>query len=60
MHEFVDLRQVKYRSSKPASDHGKFKRLIKPTINFQLMQTADARTKGFEVMWRLIKVQFDG
>ena len=36
------------------SDHGKLKRLIKPTLGFKSMKTAYATIKGFEVM-RMLK-----
>jgi hypothetical protein len=32
------------------SDHGKLKRLIKPTLGFKSMKTAYATIKGFEIM----------
>ena len=32
------------------ADHGKLKRLIKPTLGFKSMKTAYATIKGFEVM----------
>ena len=39
-------------------DHGKLKRLIKPTLGFQSMKTAYATIKGFEVMRMFKKGQF--
>ncbi len=41
------------------SDHGKLKRLIKPTLVFKTMKTAYATIKGFEVMRMFKKGQFD-
>jgi transposase, IS6 family len=48
----VDLehRQVKYLNNIIKSDHGKLKRLIKPTLGFKSMKTAYATIKGFVVM----------
>src|SRR5512133_628156 len=51
-------RQVKYLNNRLESDHGKLKRLIKPTLGFQSMKTAYATIKGFEVMRMLKKGQF--
>ena len=42
-------RQVKYLNNRIESDHGKLKRLIKPTLGFKSMKTAYATLKGFEV-----------
>ena len=39
------------------ADHGKLKRLIKPTLGFKSMKTAYATLKGFEVMHALKKGQ---
>ena len=39
------------------ADHGKLKRLIKPTLGFKSMKTAYATIKGFEVMRTLKKQQ---
>jgi transposase, IS6 family len=39
------------------ADHGKLKRLIKPTLGFKSMKTAYATLKGFEVMHSLRKGQ---
>ena len=58
--EFVELQQVKYLNNRLESDHGKLKRLIKPTLGFQSMRTAAATIKGFEVMRMFKKGQFDG
>ena len=46
----TDRRQVKYVNNIVEADHGKLKRLIKPTLGFTSMKTADARIKGFEAM----------
>jgi hypothetical protein len=43
-------RQVKYLNNIIESDHGKLKRLIKPTLGFKSMKTAYATIKGFEIM----------
>jgi len=43
-------RQVKYLNNRLESDHGKLKRLVKPTLGFKSMKTAYATLKGFEVM----------
>lgn len=50
-------RQVRYLNNRLESDHGKLKRLIKPTLGFQSLRTAFATTKGFEVMRALKKGQ---
>ncbi len=42
--------QVKYLNNIIESDHGKLKRLIKPTLGFKSMKTAYATLKGFEIM----------
>lgn len=41
---------VKYLNNIVESDHGKLKRLIKPTLGFQSLKTAYVTIKGFEVM----------
>ena len=51
-------RQVKYLNNNVEADHGKLKRLIKPTLGFQSMKTAYATLKGFEVMHMFRKGQF--
>lgn len=48
-------RQVKYLNNVVEADHGKLKRLIKPTLGFKSMKTANATIKGFEVMRALKK-----
>jgi IS6 family transposase len=50
-------RQVKYLNNIVEADHGKLKRLIKPTLGFKSMKTAYATLKGFEVMHALRKGQ---
>ncbi|GGO84484.1 hypothetical protein GCM10011348_30850 [Marinobacterium nitratireducens] len=50
-------RQVKYLNHVIEVDHGKLKRLIKPTLGFKSMKTAYATIKGFEVMRALKKRQ---
>lgn len=51
-------RQVKYLNNRLECDHGKLKRLIRPTLGFQSMKTAYATIKGFEVMRMFKKGQF--
>ena len=46
----LEHRQVKHLNNIIESDHGKLKRLIKPTVGFKTMKTAYATIKGFEVM----------
>ena len=41
------------------SDHGKFKRLINPTLGFKSIKTASATIKEFEVMRMFKKGRFD-
>ena len=55
----LEHRQVKYLNNIIESDHGKLKRLIKPTLGFKSMKTAYATIKGFEVMQMLKKGRFD-
>ena len=50
-----DHRQVKYLDNVVEADHGKLKRLIKPTLGFKSMKTACATVKGFEAMRALGK-----
>ena len=54
----VEHRQAKYLNNRLESDHGKLKRLIRPTLGFQSMRTARATIKGFEVMRMFKKGQF--
>ena len=51
--------QVKYLNNIIESDHGKLKRLIKPTLGFKSMKTACATIKGFEAMRMFKKGRFD-
>ena len=53
----TDHRQVKYLNNVVESDHGKLKRLIKPTLGFKSMKTAYATIKGFEAMRAIKKKQ---
>ena len=57
--ELLFHRKVKYLNNLIESDHGKLKRLIKPTLGFNSMKTAFATIKGFEVMRMFKKGQFD-
>lgn len=50
-------RQVKYLNNIIEADHGKLKRLIKPTLGFKSMKTAYATIKGFELMHMFKKGQ---
>lgn len=43
-------RKCKYLNNVVEADHGKLKRLIKPTLGFKSMKSAYATLKGFEVM----------
>ena len=56
----TEHRQVKYLNNVIEADHGKLKRLIKPTLGFKPMKTAYATIKGFEVMRALKKHQASG
>ncbi|WP_208976515.1 DDE-type integrase/transposase/recombinase [Pseudovibrio hongkongensis] len=58
--EFVELRQVEHLNNRLESDHGKLKRLIRPTLGFKSMRTAASTLKGFEIMRMFKKGQFDG
>jgi len=53
----TEHRQVKYLNNVIEADHGKLKRLIKPTLGFKSMKTAYATIKGFEAMRALKKGQ---
>jgi IS6 family transposase len=55
----LEHRQVKFFNNLIESDHGKLKRLIKPTLGFKSMKTAYATLKGFEVMRMFKKGQMD-
>ena len=50
--------QAKYLDNRLECDHGKLKRLIRPTLGFQSTKTARATIKGFEVMRMFKKGQF--
>lgn len=50
-------RQVRYLNNRVEADHGKLKRVIRPTLGFKSMKTAYATLKGFEVMRALKKGQ---
>ena len=54
----LEHRQLKYLNNRLENDHGKLKRLIRPTLGFQSMRTARASIKGFEVMRMFKKGQF--
>ncbi len=56
----TEHRQVKYLNNVVEADHGKLKRLIRPTLGFKSMKTAYATIKGFEVMRALKKRQAHG
>ena len=53
----TDHGQVKCLNNVVEADHGKLKRLIKPTLGFKSMKTACATIKGFEAMRALRKKQ---
>ncbi len=53
----TDHRQAKCLNNVVEADHGKLKRLIKPTTGFKSMKTAYTTIKGFEVMRALKKKQ---
>ena len=55
----LEHRQVKYLNNIVESDHGKLKRLIKPTLGFKSMKTAYATIKGFEIMRMFKKGRFE-
>ncbi len=55
----TEHRQVKYLNNIVESDHGKLKRLIKPTLGFKSMKSAFATIKGFEVMRMFKKGQME-
>ncbi|MEM9765302.1 MAG: IS6 family transposase [Pseudomonadota bacterium] len=50
-------RQVKSLNNRIEAEHGKLKRVIRPTLGFNTMKTAYATLKGFEVMRALKKGQ---
>ena len=53
----TEHRQVQYLNNRLEADHGKLKRLIRPTLGFQSLRTAFATLRGFEVMRALKKGQ---
>ena len=55
----ITHRMCKYLNNIIEADHGKLKRLIKPTLGFKSMKTAYATLQGFEVMRMFKKHQFD-
>ena len=55
--EDTEHRQVKYLNNIVEADHGKLKRVIRPTLGFQTMKSAYATIKGLEVMRALKKGQ---
>lgn len=55
--ERTQHRQVKYLNNVIEADHGKLKRIIKPTLGFKSIKTAHATIKGFEAMRSLKKGQ---
>ncbi|MDW3651877.1 MAG: IS6 family transposase [Bacteroidia bacterium] len=55
----TEHRKAKYLNNIVEADHGKLKRLIKPTLGFKSMKTAYATIKGFETMRMFKKGQFD-
>lgn len=57
--ELLIHRQVKYLNNGIECDHGKLKRVIKPTLGFKSMKTAYATIKGFELMRMFKKGRFD-
>ena len=55
----LEHRQEKYLNNFIESEHGKLKRLIKPTLGFKSMHSAYATLKGFEIMRLFKKGIFD-
>ena len=60
MPDAVLHRKVKYLNNRIESDHGKLKRLTKPTLGFKSLETGRATIAGFEVMRMFKKGQFKG
>jgi transposase, IS6 family len=58
-HPDTEHRQVKYLNNIIESDHGKLKRLIKPTLGFKSLRTAYATIKGFELFRMFKKGRFE-
>ena len=55
----IKHQQIKYLNHIVESDHGKLKRLIKPTLGFKSMKSAYATIKGFETMRMFKKGQME-
>lgn len=53
----VGHRQMKYLNNIVEANHGKLKRLMKPTLRFKSIKTAYATLKGFELMCMFKKGQ---
>ena len=58
--KYLEHRRVKFLNNRIESDHGKLKRLIKPTMGFKAMHSARATIAGFELMRMFKKGQFKG
>ena len=56
----AEHRRVKYLNNRIECDHGKLKRLIKPTMGFKALHSARATIAGFELMRMFKKGQFKG
>ena len=59
LNEDVIHRKVKYLNNIVESDHGKLKRLIKPTLGFKSMKTGHETIKCFDTFRIFSKRQFD-
>lgn len=57
--DFTEHRRAKYLNNIIESDHGKLKRLIKPTLGFKSLKTAYATIKGFELFRMFKKGRFE-
>ena len=57
--QYTEHRQIKYLNNIIESDHGKLKRLIKPTLGFKSLKTAYATIKGFELFRMFKKGRFE-
>ncbi len=55
----MEHRRIKYLNNIIESDHGKLKRLIKPTLGFKSFKTAYATIKGFELFRMFKKGRFE-
>ena len=58
LNDATDHRQVKYLNNPVEADHGKLKRLIKPTLGFTSMKAAYATLKGSETIGMFREGQF--